>query len=35
VLDLTTASPADFCQLTTNGCSNKEPAWFLPRAAHP
>jgi TolB protein len=30
VLDLNQASEADFAQLTTNGCSNKESAWFLP-----
>ena len=27
-VDLKTAGPADFLQLTTNGASNKEPAWF-------
>ena len=27
-LDLATAGPADFLQLTTNGASNKEPAWY-------
>lgn len=31
LLDLGTATEADFFMLTTNGCSNKEPAWFLPR----
>jgi len=30
VLDLDHATDADFATLTTNGCSNKEPAWFLP-----
>jgi Tol biopolymer transport system component len=30
-LDLATATEADFAQLTTNGDSNKEPAWFRPR----
>ncbi|MGO9203562.1 MAG: hypothetical protein ACLQM8_23820 [Limisphaerales bacterium] len=29
-LDLSAASEADFCMLTTNGLSNKEPAWFQP-----
>ncbi len=28
VVDLGTAGDADVVQLTTNGCSNKEPAWF-------
>ncbi len=28
VLDLDQATDTDFCMLTTNGCSNKEPAWF-------
>jgi Tol biopolymer transport system component len=27
-LDLNQATDADFCNLTTNGCSNKESAWF-------
>ncbi|MEK7678396.1 MAG: hypothetical protein AAB676_21405 [Verrucomicrobiota bacterium] len=27
-LDLNTGSDADFAMLTTNGLSNKEPAWF-------
>ena len=27
-VDLETAGPADFLQLTSNGASNKEPAWF-------
>jgi Tol biopolymer transport system component len=31
VLDLEQASDADFARLTTNGCSNKESAWFLPK----
>ena len=31
-LDLNTASDTDVARLTTNGCSNKEPAWFW---AHP
>jgi hypothetical protein len=30
VLDLNRASDALFAMVTTNGCSNKEPAWFLP-----
>jgi len=30
-LDLSTASEADYFMLTTNGFSNKEPAWFQPR----
>ncbi|MBM3335199.1 hypothetical protein FJY63_11110, partial [Candidatus Sumerlaeota bacterium] len=30
VLDLEHATEADFATLTTNGSSNKEPAWFLP-----
>ena len=30
-LRLPEATEADFCQLTTNGFSNKEPAWFRPR----
>jgi tricorn protease-like protein len=29
-LDLKTAGDADLVQLTTNGASNKEPAWFWP-----
>jgi Tol biopolymer transport system component len=29
-LHLPQATEADFCQLTTNGFSNKEPAWFRP-----
>jgi hypothetical protein len=29
-LDLKSAGAADFLQLTTNGASNKEPAWFWP-----
>lgn len=33
VLDLTTAAAAEFSQLTTNGCSNKESAWFRPKGA--
>jgi Tol biopolymer transport system component len=28
VLDLNNPEETDFCMLTTNGCSNKEPAWF-------
>ena len=28
VIDLSTAGDAEVVQLTTNGCSNKEPAWF-------
>ena len=30
VLDLNAATATDCCMLTTNGCSNKEPAWFRP-----
>ena len=30
-LDLNDPSEKDFCMVTTNGCCNKEPAWFLPR----
>jgi len=30
VLDIDKAADADFTVLTTNGNSNKEPAWFLP-----
>jgi hypothetical protein len=30
VLDLNQATDIDFAPLTTNGCSNKESAWFLP-----
>ncbi|MBU6402563.1 MAG: PD40 domain-containing protein [Verrucomicrobia bacterium] len=30
VIDLATATPADVAILTTNGDSNKEPAWFWP-----
>jgi hypothetical protein len=30
VLDLNKATESEFVQLTTNGCSNKEPAWFWP-----
>ena len=30
-LRLERATEADFCLLTTNGFSNKEPAWFKPR----
>ena len=29
-LDLGKAGDADVVQITTNGCSNKEPAWFWP-----
>jgi dipeptidyl aminopeptidase/acylaminoacyl peptidase len=29
-LNLEEATEADFCMLTTNGLSNKEPAWFRP-----
>jgi hypothetical protein len=32
VLDLNSASDADFAKLTTNGNSNKESDWFLPPA---
>lgn len=31
VIDLETATESDFTDLTTNGCSNKESTWFLPR----
>jgi Tol biopolymer transport system component len=31
VLDLQHASDADFSMVTTNGCSNKESAWFMPK----
>ena len=30
MLNLNEASGADFFMLTTNGCSNREPAWFWP-----
>jgi hypothetical protein len=30
VLDLNTAAAGEVAQLTTNGASNKEPAWFRP-----
>lgn len=30
VIDLNDPTHADFCQLTTDGRSNKEPAWFKP-----
>ena len=30
-VDLKTAGPADFLQLTSTGASNKEPAWFWPK----
>lgn len=33
VIDLDTATEADFAVLTTNGNSNKESAWFRPRRA--
>jgi Tol biopolymer transport system component len=29
-LDLSRATASDFFMVTTNGCSNKEPAWFRP-----
>lgn len=29
-LDLNKATESDFAMLTSNGCSNKEPAWFWP-----
>ena len=29
-IDLNHCSPDDFVQITTNGASNKEPAWFAP-----
>ncbi|MGA2032465.1 MAG: hypothetical protein ABSG68_09430 [Thermoguttaceae bacterium] len=32
-VDLKTAGPVDFLQLTSNGASNKEPAWFRPKHA--
>jgi len=31
VLDLNRATDAEYAVLTTNGCSNKESAWFWPR----
>ncbi len=31
ILDLNDPAEADFLMLTTNGCSNKEPAWFRAR----
>jgi Tol biopolymer transport system component len=31
ILDLNHATEADFCMATTNGLSNKEPAWFRPK----
>ena len=30
IIDLNRATAAEFSMLTTNGLSNKEPAWFLP-----
>jgi hypothetical protein len=30
-LNLNNPAETDCFRLTTNGCSNKEPAWFLPR----
>ena len=30
-LDLNKATEADFAMLTSNGCSNKESAWFRPQ----
>jgi Tol biopolymer transport system component len=33
VLDLNHASETDFTMLTTNGLSNKESAWFMPKQA--
>jgi len=30
ILDLDHATDADLLQLTTSGCSNKEPMWFVP-----
>jgi hypothetical protein len=30
VLDLNTAAAGELAQLTANGASNKEPAWFRP-----
>ncbi len=33
IVDLNHARAADFVMLTTNGFSNKEPAWFLPPRA--
>jgi Tol biopolymer transport system component len=32
-IDLTRTGPADLVQITTNGASNKEPAWFAPKPA--
>ncbi len=34
-LDLNVPAETDFLILTTNGCSNKEPAWFRPELARP
>jgi Tol biopolymer transport system component len=34
-LNLNEATDADFSMLTTNGCSNKESAWFLPGGKSP
>jgi hypothetical protein len=34
-IDLNAATDADFAMLTTNGCSNKEPAWFRPQGKAP
>jgi hypothetical protein len=31
IIDLEQTTNADFAMLTTNGCSDKESAWFLPR----
>lgn len=30
IIQLNEPESSDFCVLTTNGCSNKEPAWFAP-----
>ncbi len=32
-IDLTKTGEADLAQITTNGASNKEPAWFMPKGA--
>ena len=31
VVDLRNVSETDLVQITTNGMSNKEPAWFAPK----
>ena len=32
VLDLNAATEKDYSMLTTNGFSNKESAWFVPKS---